>query len=83
MCNFLFPRQERCASDVATEEECPLEHATSSETIDQEEPVNESNDTQTIATREEYISSKGVRFTPPDVHKEGGEMLVFAKHIFI
>ena len=50
-----------------------MEHGTSTETIDQEESV-ENNQVDTASSQvaqEEYVSSKGVRFTPPEAHKEG------------
>jgi hypothetical protein len=53
-----------------TDEDSQLEHATSTETIDQEESV-ENNHATSEVTPEEYVSSKGVRFTPPEAHKEG------------
>jgi hypothetical protein len=63
-------QQEGRPSSILTDEDSQLEHATSTETIDQEESV-ENNHAASEVTPEEYVSSKGVRFTPPEAHKEG------------
>ena len=60
---------------MTTDEDSQLEHATSSETIDQEETVEnphpDAASSETSVTQEEYVSTKGVRFTPAEAHKEG------------
>ena len=60
---------------MTTDEDSQLEHGTSSETIDQEESVENHHpdvaSSETSMTQEEYVSTKGVRFTPAEAHKEG------------
>ena len=59
------------------EEDAPgeLEHAISTETIDNDEALEASQSdvasSESSVTQEEYVSTKGVRFTPPEPHKEG------------
>ncbi|CAB4044506.1 Hypothetical predicted protein, partial [Paramuricea clavata] len=66
--------KESRASSITTEEDSPLEHGTSTETIDQEESVETNHadiaSSESSVTQEEYVSTKGVRFTPPEAHKE-------------
>ena len=58
-----------------TDEDSVLEHGTSSETIDQEESAETNHpdmtSSESLTAHEEYVSTKGVRFTPTEAHKEG------------
>ena len=50
-------------------------HGISTEPIDADQSLEAAHSdiasTESLAVSEEYVSSKGVRFTPPEAHKEG------------